>query len=120
MCNKISFKFEHLSKSSTNQVLRYLYAIANGTLTLKKILKSVKINISRRKTNKRLVDLREDFDSLTYDLDLCHLDAASTSSIAGSQLTISEVQGVPHNIISFIALNSDLREKSENKKMYIS
>ncbi|XP_023329966.1 SH3 domain-binding protein 5 homolog isoform X2 [Eurytemora carolleeae] len=47
----------------------------------------------RRKTNKRLVDLREDFDSLTYDLDLCHLDAASTSSIAGSQLTISENSG---------------------------
>ena len=109
MCNKINFEFGHFSKSAPDQVLRYFCEIANGTLTLKKILKSVKINTFRRKTNKRLVDLREDFDSLTYDLDLCHLDAASTSSIAGSQLTISEVQGFPHNIISFIALNSVLR-----------
>lgn len=48
----------------------------------------------RRKFSTRQIALeREEFESLTYDLNCCHLESGPGSCSAGSQLTLSETSG---------------------------
>ena len=65
----------------------------SSTITMLCILYNM-LSISRRKFSTKTMVSESEFVSLTYDLSSCHLTAEgvrSSSSAAGSQLTLSEV-----------------------------